>query len=276
MKVLIINGSPKGDGSNTLRLTNAFVDGMCEIGDLEIKKLNTSSLDIRPCLGCFHCWKDTHGNCVIDDEMNEVIKDYLWADVILWSFPLYYFSVPGQLKNLIDRQLPMSLPFMTENKTGIGSGAHPSRYEISYKRHVLISTCGFYSTIGNYSSVLSMYDHILGPNNYETIFCAQGELFRVKELSSRTDEYLSYVKSAGFEYLNGKITPATREHLSELLYPKEVYEKMANASWGIEIEGENGEGPLALSFTQQMAALYNPSSYDGKTRILELNYPNAS
>lgn len=37
---------------------------------------------------------------------------------------LCYFNVPGNLKNLIDRQLPMSLPFMSEEDNQIGSGGH--------------------------------------------------------------------------------------------------------------------------------------------------------
>lgn len=75
------------------------------------------------------------------------------------------------------------------------------------KRHVLISTCGFYSAEGNYDSVLRMFDHFLGKGHYTTIFCGQGELFRVKELSKRTDEYLATVKSAGAEYaITGKIS----------------------------------------------------------------------
>ena len=44
------------------------------------------------------------------------------------------------------------------------------------------------------------FDHFLGKGHYTTIFCGQGELFRVKELSKRTDEYLATVKSAGAEY----------------------------------------------------------------------------
>jgi len=45
--------------------------------------------------------------------MQTVIEKLMESDLILWSFPLYYFNVPGILKNLIDRQLPMSLPFMS-------------------------------------------------------------------------------------------------------------------------------------------------------------------
>ena len=91
-----------------------------------------------------------------------------------------FHNIPGILKNLIDRQLPMSLPFMSTRQDGYGSGSHEARYDMEGKRHVLISTCGFYSAEGNYDSVLRMFDHFLGKGHYTTIFCGQGELFRVK------------------------------------------------------------------------------------------------
>jgi len=46
---------------------------------------------------------------------------------------------------------------------------------------------------------------------------------------------------------------------------------MADASWGIDKETGN-EVDKSLSFTRQMAALYNKGSYDGKDRVLEICY----
>lgn len=59
MNILVINGSPKGEKSNTYRLTQAFLEGISaheeSIGNqipktetLEINKLN-----VKSCLGCF-------------------------------------------------------------------------------------------------------------------------------------------------------------------------------------------------------------------------------
>lgn len=162
MKILAINGSPKGKRSNTWRLTSAFLEGITiqEENDgaqaPEIETLNIGSLNIKPCLGCFSCWSKTPGKCCIHDDMQGVIDKILWADVVVWSFPLYYFGLPGQLKTLIDRQLPMSLPFMC---TETESGGHPSRYDMSGKSTVVISTCGFYTAQGElrlrYQSVRS-------------------------------------------------------------------------------------------------------------------------
>ena len=203
--------------------------------------------------------------------MKYVIEKELWADLIIFSFPLYYFSVPGILKNLIDRQLPMVLPFMSDREDGVGSGSHDLRYDMSRKKYVLVSTCGFYSAEKNYDSVLGMFDHICGKDNYESIFCGQGELFSVKELALRIDEYLQIVETAGEEYATGMISKACKNKLKELLFPKDVFEKMADASWGISKETGEKESE-SLIFTRQMAALYNKQSYDGKDRVLEICY----
>ena len=273
MKILAINGSPKGKRSNTWRLTSAFLEGITakeeSSGSLptEIETLNIGSLNIKPCLGCFSCWSKTPGKCCIHDDMQGVIEKILWADVVVWSFPLYYFGLPGQLKTLIDRQLPMSLPFMSAETE---SGGHPSRYDMSGKRTVVISTCGFYTAKGNYDCVTSLYDRLCGKGGYTAIFCGQGELFRVKELSERTDEYLSWVQKAGQEFASGGITGETRSRLDQNLFPRDVFEAMADASWGVGESGEK-EDP-SLVFTRQMAALYRKEAWRRRDVVLDMNY----
>ena len=276
MNILLINGSPKGKNSNTLRLAESFLEGvrskLQENGSpVSAEAVDVSSLKIGSCKGCFACWKVTPGVCCIKDDMPDLLKKLLDADLVIWSFPLYYFNVPGMLKNLIDRQLPLIKPFMSENTSGYGSGGHDMRYESKGTKHVLISTCGFYSAKGNYDSVRNMFDHFLGKNNYETIFCGQGELFHIKDLAARTNEYLETVKKAGTEYADGAITEATHKQLETLLFPKEIFEKMADASWGIDKETGKKDSE-DYSFTKQMAALYNKNSYDGKDRVLEMHY----
>ena len=275
MNILLINGSPKGSASNSLKLASAFVDGMRDArSDVELRTLDVRSLDISPCRGCFSCWGKTPGACCMHDDMAQVLEDQQWADVTVWSFPLYYFGVPGPLKNLIDRQLPTSLPFMVDRTDGVGNGAHPSRVDRTGKRTVLVSTCGFYTAEGNYDAVTGMFDHICGRGDYETIFCGQGELFHVRELREKTDAYLSVVRQAGAEFAEADVIAAgTRGRLERLLYPKETYEAMANASWGIKGDGSTtAPSSEALAFTRQMALLYNPATYAGTTRVVEMDY----
>lgn len=272
MNILIINGSPRGTKSNSLKLTESFVQGMEESTPVHTETLTVSQLSIKPCLGCFHCWRETPGKCCISDDMTMVIEKILAADVVIYSFPLYYYGLPSPLKALIDRQLPMVLPFMNE---GDHSGSHPSRYNTSDKRYVLISTCGFYTAQGNYEAIDAQFTHHLGKDNYESIYCGQGELFSVPELKNRTGEYLEVVRAAGREFADSRISRETRDLLNQMLYPREVFERMANASWGIEPinqDSKQEKSDPAVTFTRQMAALYQKNSWKGKDLVLEMHY----
>lgn len=268
MKILIVNGSPKGKRSNTYKLTSAFVNGISTTTNIEYEEVIVKDKNIGTCIGCFGCWNKTPGVCVLKDDMKEVLDKILWADIVIWSFGLYYFNVPGRMKMLIDRQLPLALPFMVSESE---SGGHPMRFDMSGKRHVIISTCGFYTAKGNYGSVNAMFDHFLGKDRYETIYCGQGELFRVEALHSRTDEYLGYVQQAGQEFVTTGITGETREHLEELLFPRETFETMADASWGVSKETGEKEDESYI-FTKQMASMYNKAAYPGKDIVLEMCY----
>ncbi|MDR2898634.1 MAG: NAD(P)H-dependent oxidoreductase [Spirochaetaceae bacterium] len=269
MKVLIINGSPKGEKSNTMKLTRAFAEGA---GWTDAEIIETVKADIKSCRGCFACWNKTPGACVIKDGMSsDILPKIIAADVIIWAFPLYYYSVPGGLKNLIDRQLPLNLPYMAE---GAESGGHPPRYDLSHQKHIVISTCGFWTAKGNYGGVTATFDHCHGEGNYTSLFCGQGELFTIAELKQRTDAYLSIVRRAGAEYAAGGIQADTSEELAEPLFPRDVFEKAADASWGIEQNTDSAATAAELSddslkFTAQMAAFYKP---DGTDRVLEMHY----
>lgn len=273
MNILTINGSPKGERSNTWRLTSAFLRGIAAREESAcgqtpaIETLIVAKLDIKPCLGCFSCWSKTPGTCCLHDDMQAIIEKILRADVIIWSFPLYYFGLPGPLKNLIDRQLPMSLPFMSVEAQ---NGGHPSRYDMSGKRTVVISTCGFYTAKGNYSGVTDLFDRLCGKGGYTALFCGQGELFRVKELAERTDKYLSQVEKAGEEFVDGDITGETRAKLDQDLFPRDAFEAMADASWGVDESGKKEEPSLV--FTRQMAALYRREAWPGRDITLDMRY----
>ena len=265
MKVLVINGSPKGEKSNTMKLTHAFLAGA---GWENVEIINMQTAEIQGCLGCYACWNKTPGKCVISDDMDKILPQYIEADIIIWAFPLYTYTVPGKLKFLMDRRLPLALPSMSKDTE---SGGHPSRYDLSRQQNIVISTCGFWTTDGNYDGVEFMFNRMLGAGNYTTIFCGQGELFRVPEVQDLADRYLEIVRRAGQEFAAGGINQDTQNELLEPLLPREVFEKAADASWGIDTPSENENAPTddSLKFTTQMAAFFKP---DGVERVLEINY----
>lgn len=98
-RVLVISTSLRPN-SNSEALADEFVRGATEAGH-EVEKLSLRGKDIRFCRGCLACGK--LGKCVIDDDMNPIIRKMHDADVIAFATPIYYYEMSGQMKTLLDR-----------------------------------------------------------------------------------------------------------------------------------------------------------------------------
>ena len=102
-KVLIISSSPRKDG-NSEKLAEALAKGAAESGNVvETIYLREKSLNF--CKGCFACLK--LGHCVIADDAVEIAAKMHDADVLVFATPVYYYSVSGQLKTMLDRANPL-------------------------------------------------------------------------------------------------------------------------------------------------------------------------
>ena len=56
MNILVLNGSPKGEKSNTLKITKAFLEGLCSKQYHNVNMVNISEKDIQHCRGSSFCW----------------------------------------------------------------------------------------------------------------------------------------------------------------------------------------------------------------------------
>jgi len=228
MKILLINGSPRAGNSNTIKITNAFIDGLNQIKDNTIEKIDVYKKNIKPCVGCFGCWKKTPGKCVISDDMDVLYSKYYDSELIIWSFPLYFYGMPSQVKAFIDRLMPNNYPEIINDN---GRARHPQRHDKEKQKHVLISTCGFFTVNYNYDALIKHYE-ILFTDRFQKILCPQGELFNIPQLSDLTGKYLLNVKEAGKEYAeNGYISENIQQKLSEPLVQADIFIEMANAHW---------------------------------------------
>ena len=73
MKILVINGSPKGERSETMKVTRAFLEGMGETYDY----IDTMRVNVKPCLGCYACWFQTPVKCIQQDDMAGILEKLL-------------------------------------------------------------------------------------------------------------------------------------------------------------------------------------------------------
>ncbi|MBW1711731.1 MAG: flavodoxin family protein [Deltaproteobacteria bacterium] len=98
-KVLGIYGSPRRGGNSDLLLDRAL-EGAASAG-AEVKKIYARKLKMSGCLECGGC--DQTGQCVVDDQMQDVYPLLDWAEVIILAGPVFFYSLPAQVKALIDR-----------------------------------------------------------------------------------------------------------------------------------------------------------------------------
>ncbi len=106
MKVLGVVGSPRKNGNCDV-LVKEFLDAVD--GDTEYIFLNQKKL-----FGCNACMACAEGDCVIDDDGNDIIKSLLEADVLVFASPIYYGQISAQAKTFIDRFYQIS---RNENKS---------------------------------------------------------------------------------------------------------------------------------------------------------------
>ncbi len=100
MKILGINGSPRGPQSQTLRLVNGVLNGAREAG-AEVELVDVCGLHIEYCNGCQVCYQ--RGECVKKDDFAELYRKMLASDGIVLGSPNYINSITAQLKTLLDR-----------------------------------------------------------------------------------------------------------------------------------------------------------------------------
>ena len=99
MNVLMINGSPRGNGNTTIALRemkNVFAQE-----GIEVTELNVGAKAIRGCIACNKCAE--LGKCVFDDAVNEAAPLLAKADGVVVASPVYYASANGNLISFLDR-----------------------------------------------------------------------------------------------------------------------------------------------------------------------------
>lgn len=237
MKVLVLNGSPRGERSNTLQLTKSFVSGFPE--DWQIDIIHICKRDIKPCMGCFSCWTKTPGKCVIDDDMQEIYTKIETADIIIESFPLYFFGMPSGFKAATDRCLPFMMPYLGTAAEDGKASFHELRNSAMHDKHlVLISTCGHISAAPMYPALLKQYDLICGEGNYTAVLCPEGEIFGYDGLAVRQRKaYLLDVAKAGAEYAEKfSLSEKTLASLAKPVLSASSFRMLTNSHWGENAE----------------------------------------
>jgi len=99
MKILIINASPKKDGT----ISFALKKEMSKLNPTDIvTTVNVSDLNFADCKACMKC-RTQHHCCLPVDDAHDFGKMLQKADHIIIGSPVYWANMPGKLKMLFDR-----------------------------------------------------------------------------------------------------------------------------------------------------------------------------
>ena len=99
-KIVVITGSPRKQG-NSFAMTEAFIKA-AEAKGHSVTRFDTSFMKIGFCHACETCYK-TGKACSFDDDFNTIAPAILEADAVVFSAPVYWYSIPAQIKGVIDK-----------------------------------------------------------------------------------------------------------------------------------------------------------------------------
>ena len=225
MKITIINGSPKKETGDTMHITNAFVAGMNEFTQNEIKIIHATEKNINYCTGCFTCMHNG-GTCIHTDDMKEILTEITTSDLLIFSFPLYCYGMPAPLKAIVDRLLPLTS--MKMEKTDGDRYAHVAQTDVSRLRFMMICGCGFPNSKQNFEPAIAQFK-LMFPRGNTIITVPESPMFNAPDAAVVTVPRLDLIRRAGREYAESGVIPENM--LSEIcspMIPEEVYAEIVN------------------------------------------------
>ncbi|HEY3397248.1 MAG TPA: flavodoxin family protein [Armatimonadota bacterium] len=140
MKVLGILGTPHTQG-NTVLLLDAVLAGAAAAG-AETEKVNLGDCTLNYCVGCGRCY--AVGECVYDDDAEDLKAKIAEADGVVLASPNYINSVTAQLKTLMDR---CSLEIHTQQWLGkygaaVATAGGSGEDEVAEYANAFLRVCG--------------------------------------------------------------------------------------------------------------------------------------
>ena len=99
-KIVVITGSPRKNG-NSFAMTDAFIQAAEKKGHC-VTRFDAAMMQLGGCRACETCYK-TGKACSFDDDFNTMAPSLLEADAVVFTMPVYWYSIPAQIKAVIDK-----------------------------------------------------------------------------------------------------------------------------------------------------------------------------
>ena len=104
MSNLLVISTSLRPRSNSDILTERLVAGARDAGH-QVEEISLKGKELKYCIGCLACQKTQR--CVQKDDALWIADKMKDADTLVFSTPIYYYEMSGQMKTLLDRMNPL-------------------------------------------------------------------------------------------------------------------------------------------------------------------------
>ena len=108
-QIVLLDGT--GIGDDELALAFSVLMDTLDQDDCEVKHVPLRDIKLAHCIGCFGCWVKTPGVCVHPDPGREIAQTIMQSEEVILFTPVTYGGYSPTLKIIVDRFIPLILPF---------------------------------------------------------------------------------------------------------------------------------------------------------------------
>lgn len=121
MRVMTLLGSPRKNG-NTAKVLR-WVEEELTLHGHDVEAISLNTLKLKGCLACDKCKKVLNDvGCIQKDDINQILKNMIHADLVVYGSPLYFWGVSAQLKMVIDRTYSLYNDYQAPNHSSLIEG----------------------------------------------------------------------------------------------------------------------------------------------------------
>ena len=110
-RIIILNGNPDKPFEKLESVLNEFSNELKSSG-ANVAQIKLREKEISYCVGCWDCWWKTPGVCRHSDDMEEILKLVIHADLVVFASPVSQGFYSALLKKCQDRLIPLVHPYI--------------------------------------------------------------------------------------------------------------------------------------------------------------------
>jgi hypothetical protein len=236
-KVLVLSCSHRGEKGVTQLFVERLKQGMVSAG-AEVNVMFPVEMNIHPCCGEFHCWRNREKGCIYrKDDMALIWEAYEQTDLLVWATPIYAYFGTSAMKRLMERFFS-NLDYRVLVRDG--KDTHPAmRARAPY--FAFLATCGFWDMemFEPLTQTMRILVRHRGTRLIAGLVRPSSMSFLVNDQPFKTrDDVLEALVRAGEEMVRYKaVDRKTAERVKQPIMPRPMMTAAANYHLDKAIEG---------------------------------------